>query len=657
MKSSIKLFIFLFFFLLKGFIFGQQKQINSLKEKLKQTDLNDSLRVKYLGDIGWYFSGFAPDSAFKYCKLALSLSKKNNYSSGIAQAYNDIGIVHYRIAQFDSSLVYYRKALPIRIKNKDTLGIASLYNKMGISHNQLFKLDSAIYYTLESLKIYEILNLKKNVAVTLNNIANLYRDTKQYDKAIEKHREALAIRKKLKDEFGMAQSFIGIGNINIFLAKNDSAKVYYKKGIKIGEKLGLARELSTAYNNLGNIYKEEDDFSKAKEYFTKALNIRKQIKDNYGIASTLLNLGDLNLKTKNYTTANRLLHQSLQLSTKMKSDELTQNIFREFIEVKAYLKQPDSVTIYKNLYLEYQDLNLNNKITKQLSELETKYETEKKEKEILAQREQLLAQELKLKNRNLYATLITAALLILAIIFFSIYKRNQLKREQLEKEIDLKDALAKIKTQNRLQEQRLRISRDLHDNIGSQLTFIISSIDNLKFISKDANEKLKSKLATISSFTGDTIHQLRDTIWAMNKSEISIEDLHSRILSYIEKAKIAVPEVKIDVNYDIDKNKSFSSLIGMNIFRTLQEAINNAIKYSESNTIEITLKNKKNNFVATVTDFGKGFAINSVELGNGLSNMEKRMSEIGGTIKITSEEKKGTTIQLEVQLENTTNDV
>ena len=80
-----------------------------------------------------------------------------------------------------------------------------------------------------------------------------------------------------------------------------------------------------------------------------------------------------------------------------------------------------------------------------------------------------------------------------------------------------------------MQEQRLRISRDLHDNIGSQLTFIISSIDNLKFVTKDVNEKLKDKLSSISSFTSDTIFQLRDTIWAMNKSEITIEDLHARI--------------------------------------------------------------------------------------------------------------------------------
>lgn len=143
---------------------------------------------------------------------------------------------------------------------------------------------------------------------------------------------------------------------------------------------------------------------------------------------------------------------------------------------------------------------------------EARFRTTKKEKEIAQQKETLLNQELELKNKTLYTTLLTGTLLILAIIFIAVYKRNQLKRNQLKKEIELKDALATIKTQNRLQEQRLRISRDLHDNIGSQLTFIISSLDNLKFVSKDVNEKLKNKLTSISSFTSETIGQLRDTI-------------------------------------------------------------------------------------------------------------------------------------------------
>ena len=143
---------------------------------------------------------------------------------------------------------------------------------------------------------------------------------------------------------------------------------------------------------------------------------------------------------------------------------------------KKFTQANDSVT----------NVSTNTKI----AELEIEYETSKKEI-------QIAEQEIKIKNKNLFATILSSALLILAIVFFSIYKRNQLKRIQLQKEIELKDALSIIKTKNRLQEQRLKISRDLHDNIGSQLTFIISSIDNLKFLTKSTNTKLQEKVINI----------------------------------------------------------------------------------------------------------------------------------------------------------------
>lgn len=630
--------------------FCQQKQIDALKEQLKNTSISDSLKIKYWGDLGWYFSGFSADSAFKYNKMALALSQKTNNLSGIAQAYNDLGIVHYRLSQFDSSLVFYRKSLPIRKKINDSIGIASLYSKMGIAHNQLFQLDSAIHYAFESLKIYEVLGQQKYVAYNLNNIANLYKDTKQYEKAFEKHQEALKIRTSLNDERGKLESFVGIANIHMILKNNDSAKVYYEKSYKIGNKLNAINELSTIYNNLGGLYKEENDLKNAFIYLNKALEIRQKLNDLYGVASTFLSLSDLQLKQKNYLASDRDLHQSLKIAKKINANELQLDAYKQLIEIKAYLKQADSVSFYKEKFIELQEMLLNKKAMQQLSELEVKYQTAQKEAKIAEQEEIVLRQELAIKNKSLYATIVTFALLFLGLLFFANYKKNQFKRKQLQKEIDLKDALATIKTQNRLQEQRLRISRDLHDNIGSQLTFIISSLDNMKYLSKDSNHSLKEKLTSISSFTADTIHQLRDTIWAMNKTEISVEDLHTRILSFVQKAKVAIPETEFDVNYDIDANVGFSSLIGINIFRVIQEAINNAIKYAEAEKITVDLFKNQDTFRVSVMDNGNGFDLKTVNLSNGLSNMEQRSSEINATISIDSIPEKGTKIIIEIPL-------
>lgn len=643
----MKHIFFIFLLSVFGISYGQHKQINQLKKQLEKENLTDSTKIKLYGDLGWYYSNVSIDSAFKYSRKALDLSKKSNNRNGIAQSFNDIGIIYYRISNFDTAIAYYKKALKLRIQSRDSVRIAAIYNKIGIAHNQLFKLDSAIYYSIESLKIYEGMGLKKYVAVSHNNIANLYRDTKQYKKALETHRLALDIRNEINDNPGKVQSFVGLGNIYVFLKKMDSAQFYYEKSIELGEPLGMKRDISASYNNLGNIYKEAEKYNKAIQYFNKAKDIRMQLNDRYGLASTSLNLGDMYLRSNQFYQSQKNLHQSLSISKSIKADELIHNNYRALLQLKAKQRQADSTLFYFNEYSQLQDSLLSKEILSQVSNYETQYKTEKKEKEIAIQKQELLNQELKLKNRNLYIIIISASLIILIILSITIYKRQLLKKEQLEKEMELKEVLNEIETRNKLQEQRLEISRDLHDNIGSQLTFIISSIDNLKFISKDLSKTIQEKLTGISGFTSDTIHQLRDTIWAMNKNSISFDEFHTRMLSYIEKAKVAASNIQFEIDAE-NINHTFSSVVGMHLFRVIQEAVNNSIKYSEASKINLHFYQKDKNISIKIFDNGIGFEKENGGSGNGLMNMETRIEKIGGTITIDSEKGKGTNISIKL---------
>ncbi len=212
--------------------------------------------------------------------------------------------------------------------------------------------------------------------------------------------------------------------------------------------------------------------------------------------------------------------------------------------------------------------------------------------------------------------------------------------------------MARIETQNKLQEQRLRISRDLHDNIGAQLTFIISSIDNLKFGFTDMGEKLGNKLSNISNFTSQTIYELRDTIWAMNKENITFEDLQIRIANFIEHAKNASEKIEFSFNIDndVEVDHLFSSVEGMNIYRIIQEAINNALKHAAADEIEVNISKEGNQYQIEIIDNGKGFEHNHAEIGNGLNNMKKRAGEMGGELNIISKAHKGTVVLLKLPI-------
>lgn len=208
----------------------------------------------------------------------------------------------------------------------------------------------------------------------------------------------------------------------------------------------------------------------------------------------------------------------------------------------------------------------------------------------------------------------------------------------------------------RIYTQKLRISRDLHDNIGSHLTFIISSIDNLKYLMSTSDKKVEKRLSEISSFASNTISQLRDTIWAMNKNTINYEDFQSRVLTFIEKAKLAKKHININFSSKVNSNIEFSSIIGITIFRVLQESINNTLKYADAAQIDITIIEHFNYIEISVKDDGIGFDLKTVVYGNGLENIQSRIEEIGGITEIKSEVGKGTLIYVKLQ-KNTINNV
>jgi signal transduction histidine kinase len=226
------------------------------------------------------------------------------------------------------------------------------------------------------------------------------------------------------------------------------------------------------------------------------------------------------------------------------------------------------------------------------------------------------------------------------------YSQQRLKYRQLHKEGELKTALAKIETQNRLQEQRLRISRDLHDNIGAQLTFIISSLDNLKYGFKDMGEKLSGKLSGISGFTSQTIYELRDTIWAMNKENITFEDLQARISNFIDQAKVASEKTScsFEIASEVNKEHVLTSVEGMNSYRVIQEAVNNALKYSEATKIDVKISEENDAISIAIKDNGKGFNRKEIEAGNGLNNMKKRARDLGANFSINSSSGEGTSV-------------
>ena len=123
----------------------------------------------------------------------------------------------------------------------------------------------------------------------------------------------------------------------------------------------------------------------------------------------------------------------------------------------------------------------------------------------------------------------------------------------------------------------------------------------------------------------------------MNKSQISFEDLQTRIHNFVDKAKEVKQEIQFNFFVDSDlKDRKFSSIEGMNIYRTIQEAIHNSIKYAEAKNIDIKVKKLGTQIAIEIKDDGKGFDVAAVAKGHGLFNMQKRITEINGHFNLQS---------------------
>ena len=206
-----------------------------------------------------------------------------------------------------------------------------------------------------------------------------------------------------------------------------------------------------------------------------------------------------------------------------------------------------------------------------------------------------------------------------------------------------------LELQQKIQMERERISRDLHDNVGTQLSLISNNIEwvthPLKVISE--NEKA-DKLQFVNNTARDIIATLRETIWALNKEHITLEEFTDKLKAFTRKQLTIYPEIELKFTEGATEQIMLGPSEALNLFRICQEAIANALKYSDARLITIGISNDSNRYQVRIADNGHGFDINAVDpsVQNGLENMRFRARDIACTLEIDTMPGKGTVVTI-----------
>lgn len=634
---------FLILLLVANISLGQTTEIKDLL-KLIDTTKSDSVKVDTYNKLVWKYLFSDKEKAIKVLHETEKQALKNNQKYGYNAFLNNKGIYFDVNGVSDSAKIYFNKALAYSIKNNFFLQQHFSENNLGMYSWHKGKYQQALTHFFRSLALAEK-KLKDNplnkIDSNYNNIGLIYQELNLFEKAIPYHKKALAIRLERKNSQGEAASSNNLGICYKGIKKNTEAKKSFENGIL---KANEAQDKVLYYNNLqglAQIYALENNNKKALNLYLESYNRPKEVPYNSNSkVKALSGITELYLELNEPKKAIEFGEICVTEINKEDSAEVYEvNVFNTLGNAYYEIGNIKKGRYYNDLFLEKTIKKFKDSNAKAIQELETKYETEKKEIALQKAKAENLLKEAEIKKS---ATLLVSALSLaffLGLIGYLVYKQQRLKNRQITKESELKHALAEIENQNNLQEQRLAISKDLHDNIGSQLTFIISSLDNLKFFefSKDI---LYTKFDTITGFTRSTITDLRDTIWAMNKETITFEDLKTRTTNFIETAKTSLLGIQFEFNYpESSEAVLLNSLQGIDVFRIIQESLNNAVKHAKATHIVVDFEVINNEILITIEDNGIGYNPATMLAGNGIASMKKRAKEIGGILSLESLEK------------------
>lgn len=479
---------------------------------------------------------------------------------------------------------------------------------------------------LNAMKIYERIDDKEALANIYGRYANGQRRrnvdvARTYLKLginlAEKY-ELNKIKPMLYEHYGVI--FEEAGNL-------DSALFFYKKSLAIKRSLRDTIGIPFALNRIASVYALENKFVHAEKFLAESDSFRMNEKGDFGKAFNLILHGEIEMAKGNFQRALNWIRKCLIVAKKIKYKDLISYCYLKISEIHANENDfKKALGSYKE-YVAFKDSVFNRETLNKMTELEIAYETEKKDL-------QIAKGELSIKHRNII--IIVSLSLLGALLTFTIgfYYFQRIKRERLRRELELRIRLKQSELERKLIQEKLRIARELHDNIGSHLTFMVSTLDNLAY--KLTPNSIKEKLTRISDFGRNAMKELRNSIWAIKNENGDLYELVQKVKEWKQNSLFATDEIELKVENQLKENKQLSTGFMLNLFRIIQEALQNAVKHGKANKIVVRFEKIGSGLVLMISDNGKGFDVSNYFEGNGLNNMRERCEELGGSWKIQS---------------------
>lgn len=631
MSKYFIILFFLFFFLHPSYC--RQLQSDSIFRVLKKSAV-DSVKIKELAAYTNKLASYNPQEAVKLALLLVDVSQEINYKTGVASAYNELGHAYERHSANDSAFSYFFISSHLFSAINDLPGKAEVFYNIGNLHEIMGRFDSSAFYIYQSLQIADSINSTDLKGKNNRILGNVMAKQNRLDEALQYYFSSLNLlqyTKKFPELIGRVQENIAL----VYITKKEfeKAESYFQKAINIYKENNETRGLARVNLNIANLRVAEGKYDEAIMNCLFALKFYRNINHLNGIAESLMQLSDAYFKKMDYDHSIDCALQTLEIVKKNMDKDIELSALR--VLHKSYSAKGDARKAYEYLVktTALNDSIFSDKKESIITELQTRYEVQKKETEIALLSKDKELNLVKSNKQKIFRNSLIAGIILLLIIVILAFNRYRSYQK------------------NNRQKQLISISSDLHDEIGSTLSSIsmYSSYAGQQLSENKTNEA-KNVLEEISATSQEMIEDMNDIIWTINPRNDSFKSMVARLKNF---ASLITQSKFIQLHFFSDENLNsinLSTTLRKNIYLIVKEAINNAVKYSRCKNLTVRLEGNKKLLVAEIQDDGDGFDAVKLYDGNGLKNMQFRSEQIHASFLIKTSPGLGTTIYLKKKI-------
>ncbi|MBK6385061.1 MAG: tetratricopeptide repeat protein [Chitinophagaceae bacterium] len=548
---------------------------------------------------------------------------------------------NFETKNFDTTIIEGNKALALARKNTDSIAVAKIKRHIGVASYFQGKYDIAAKNYYESVAILEKANEKKELAPLYNELGKLYRKTRDLDKAMQNYEKAAALFKQLNDSAGVSMILNESGVVYEYKADYKEALNRYTASLNLAEARGDSLSVSYAVSNIAGIFVIEKKYTEAEKNLLRALNIRQLLKDSFAIALTYSDLGVAMNGKGDYIKATSYLQMSNKLAETLQYVELQSNNYSELASVAQRKGQYQEAYEYylKRSYL--RDSLYAMEKTKQIAELNTKYESAKKEQQIKEQHNRI-------RMQNFLFIGIGGLALLTGLLINSQYRRNKLRQEaQMKTELMKQQEMAVKAVIEAEENERQRIAKDLHDGVGQMMSAAKMNLSAFESEVQFANDEQKKSLKKVIQLVDESCKEVRTVSHIMMPNALLKNNLAAAIHDFVNKLNNKTLQAHVNT---IGLDERMDSNIETVLYRVMQECVHNAIKHAGATTLDISLIRDKDGISGTVEDNGKGFDAADKDNfeGIGLKNITTRIEYLKGTVDFDTAPGRGTVVAFHV---------